>query len=259
MSFFRKHFVSTAVNYPASTVFPETGPWAGWGIYPKRADFGVWVATISTSGNTVTASSNVFNIAWKAGAKYYIPGSSSSCTNNLCTIASITNNQLMTTVESLPTLTNVTGYGAASGFLLRKKNTTGTVSVSAASLYAVSSQMLMPNESGLQMCNENPVTVSFAKDGVTPITPVAGNLCMMGNAYGYESLYLLIPSTGESRLINPLFTDTSPQTGTSADQLNGNKILNQFGTSSATDGNAFYALEQYQRRHVHAAITCSLR
>ena len=235
--------VGTAVNYPASSVFPEHGPWQGWGIYPKRADFGVWVATISTSGHTVTASSNLFNTSWQAGAKYFIPGS--SCTNSLCTISSVTNNQLMTVVESPGTLTNVTGYSAASGFLVKKKNGSGTVNVSAASLYAVSSQNLMPNESGTQMCNENQVTVSFAADGVTPITPTPGNLCMIGNATGYESLYLLLPATGETRMINPLFTDTIPQTGTSADQLNGNKILNQFGTSSATDANAFYALAQY--------------
>ena len=99
---------------------------------------------MSVSGNTVSATSNVFNTAWKAGGKYYITGSSPTCTSNLCTIASIANNQLMTIVESPGTLTNVQGYSATAGFLIRKKTAVGSVSISVASRYAVSNQNQLP-------------------------------------------------------------------------------------------------------------------
>ena len=202
---------STAANYPGSTTFPNGGFWAGRGTVPKRSAFAVWTATVRVNGNTVTNTGGSFNTAWQAGGKYYIAGSSPACTNNLCTIASIANNQLMTIVETPGTLTNVQGYSATAGFLIRKKTGTGSVSISAASQYAASYQNMLPGTGSFQLCEPNPVTVSFAADGVTPITPVSGELCLVNSmgigASSAAGLYLLIPSSGETRFLNPMFMD----------------------------------------------------
>ena len=149
----------------------------------------------------------------------------------------------MTIIESLSApLTNVPGYSAASGFLIRKKTAVGSVSISASSLYAISSQALLPDYGGFQLCNENPVTVSYAADGVTPIAPAPGYLCAIGS--GFTSLYLLIPSTGETRLINPVYVDTTGQ-GTADDLILGNKLQNLWGTYDLTDPNSFYGVVSY--------------
>ena len=71
----------------------------------------------------------------------------------------------------------------------------------------------------IQLCEPNPVTVSYASDGVTPITPVSGELCLIYSGGPGASLaaglYLLIPSTGETRFLNPFFLDAKQ--GTVAD------------------------------------------
>ncbi len=234
---------TTPVVFPADTVFPNGGFWAGWGVAVKRNDFGVLTAMVSVNRSMVTASNGSFNTNWKAGAKYYIAGSSPNCLNNLCTVSSITNNQTMAIVESLSSpLTNATGYGAAAGFLIRKKTSTGSVSISAASMYAVSAQTILPDYGGFQLCNENPVTVSYAADGVTPIAPVDGYLCAVGSSY--SALYLLIPATGETRLINPIYVDTTGQ-GTADELILGNRLVDLWGTSDLTDPNSFYGVVQY--------------
>jgi hypothetical protein len=236
--------VSGAVSYPASTVFPNGGAWAGWGVTPPRSSFGVWATTVSVSGHTVTNTNGYFNTAWQSGAKYFIAGS--SCTNSLCTISSVQTNESMTVVESPGSLTNVLGYSAAAGFLVRKSNSTGTVSISVASQYAVSYQNLLPGAGGLQVCEPNTVTVSYAADGVTPITPVPGELCLV-NAVGpgadeVPTLYLLIPSTGEVRFINPLFADVT--NGTSDDNfLSGIKSV--WGAVDPTSPTTFYFSHVY--------------
>jgi hypothetical protein len=202
---------STPVSYPDSATFPTGGFWAGWGTAPRRSAFGVWTATVSVNGNAVTNAAGSFNTDWKAGGKYYIAGSSPVCMNNLCTIASVANNQLMTIVETPGTQTNVQGYSATAGFLIRKKTSTGSVSISAASQYLASYQNLLPGTGGFQFCEPNPVIVSYEPDGVTPIPPVLGELCLVNSmgpgANSVAGLYLLIPSTGKTRFLNPMFMD----------------------------------------------------
>ncbi len=237
--------VSTAVSYPASTVFPNTGAWAGWGVTPPRNAFGVWVASVSVSGHTVTNNAGLFNTAWQSGAKYYIAGS--SCTHNLCTISSVATNQSMTVVESPGSLTNVTGYSAAAGFLVRKSNSTGTVSISVASQYAISYQNLLPGAGGLPVCEPNTVTVSYAADGVTPITAVPGELCLV-NAVGpgaseVSNLYLLIPSTGEVRFISPLFAQLT--NGTADDNFLDSGIGGIWGVVDPVSPTSFYFSHHY--------------
>ncbi len=230
-------------TYPASTVFPNGGFWAGWGITPKRNDWTVYTAIVSVSGNTVTTSSNgpVFLSTWKPGTKYYITGSAPACTNNLCTVASVQSNQRMTIVESPTGINNVLGYSAAAGFLIRKADATGSISISAISKLTISADSMLPGSGAQYLCNSNSVTVSYAADGVTPITPVSGELCLIngGSATQNSVLYLLIPSTGETRIINPLWVDTSSQT--SPDYVAGPLFQHKWGAFDAADPNSFYA------------------
>ena len=70
------------------------------------------------------------------------------------------------------------GYSATAGFLIRKKTGTGSVSISATSQYPASYQNLLPGTGSFQLCEPNPVTVSYEADGVTPIHPGFGRVVL---------------------------------------------------------------------------------
>ena len=51
---------STPVVFPSDSLFPNGGFWAGWGVAAKRNDFGVFTATVSVTGNSVTSTAGSF-------------------------------------------------------------------------------------------------------------------------------------------------------------------------------------------------------
>ncbi len=248
---------SGPTTYPASAVFPNGGFWAGWGITPKRNDWTVYKAVVTVTGNTVTSATDgpYFLATWKPGAKYYIAGSSPACTNNLCTIASVQSNLSMTIVETPTGISNATGYSVAAGFLIRKADATGSISISATSKLAISPGTELAGTGASYLCNSNSVTVSYGADGVTPITPVSGELCLVNGTSGTQNsvLYLLIPSTGETRIINPLWADTSSQPP--PDYVSGPIFHQKWGAFDATDPNSFYAAAGAALVHSDNSVT----
>ena len=242
--------------YPASTVatsfsggggtahtytpYPDGGPWQGWGITVPRNAIAIFSGTVSVSGSTVTNTTYLgeFNLNWKSGARIFITGSSPTCPSNICTITSVTNANTLVISQSL-TLTNVAYHSLASGVIIKKPTpSTGTLMLSVSSSYAESMQVVNPNGGDNQICSFQAATVSYAADGVTPITPTPGYICtfpVTGN--GNPMLHLLIPSTGESRFLTPNYVDNYANQSNSLDQVRGTILqwqVSMFDASTPT-------------------------
>ncbi len=224
----------------ATGCFPNNGYWGGWNFTPIRGQMGALKGTVKVSGSAVTAGSNTtFDLNWKPGSKMYIAGTAPACANNLCTVSQINSSTSMTILEVPPAASNAAFKTANSGVLLwiNKAGGTYSASISANLDYSYSDQATIPGNGTWAQCSSNPVTVSYAADGVTPITPVPGELCLGQHQYGAgQYLYLLIPSSGETRLLSPIyfFNGTDPQ----VDQSTGIAALG--AAFDATDGNTIY-------------------
>jgi len=180
-----------------------------WGVYPSPGFFLPRGGTVNVSGTAVTWGSyseqqEFFNVDRPAGSKLYIAGSSPACVNNFCTIASVQSYAALTIVENPGTLTGATYWDAAPGLKAWKKTATGTVNVAFSFKAAFSGEWTMDGGGEFDSCGHNPVTISVDASG-NPISPsVTGYLCMARTAQYSRggSLYVIIPSTGESRLLS---------------------------------------------------------
>ena len=247
---------NTTAGFPASTLsaWASTAAWnfAEWGgTPPARGDFGTSQGTVNvTNGVNVTLSGasvsyEFFSNKWKPGALVYIAGS--GCTDggspDVCKIASVTDTQHLVLQNPSANVSGATYRSMASGYLVWKTNATGTVSFGAQYSYAHSYIFSLIGGGSEQICNPNPVTVSYAADGTTAITPVSGNLCMLGDILQQRGfLFLLIPSTGETRLLSPLFTPAfSPiNPNDPAPDRNTGGLLCQSSSWSGTVATDFY-------------------
>ncbi len=234
--------------YPASSVFPDGGAWQGWGTTARRNDISVYSGTFSATGSTVTNTTYLgeFNLNWKSGGKIFLQGSSPTCANNVCTISSVTNGNTLLIVQTLPSPISGSYYSLTSGAIVRKTTGTGTVKVSVSSAYTQSAALIGPNGGDSDLCSLTSVTVSYAADGVTPIAPVSGEFCTPFVA-GNPVLYLLIPSTGETRYLSPVYIDTHSTAPTSMD-LMANGTGNGFwsaGSFNPSNPNQFYIGYRY--------------
>jgi hypothetical protein len=231
----------------------QFGEWGG--TPPVRGDFASSSGTVNTSGTTVTLnptyaqySSVYFNTKWKAGALIHITGSGCiSGGTDTCTLAAPPASQeSLTVTETMNPLTNANYYSMASGVLIWKNNTSGSVTVGASYSYAFSAMYQLLAEGDALTCNPNSVTVSYAADGVTAIPPVPGNLCYVlwqnnsGRTVANGSLFLLIPSTGETRLLSPLATPAAVDSGDAPANQNTSSV--KFGANAwdKTDPLSFY-------------------
>ncbi|HXE62600.1 MAG TPA: hypothetical protein VN519_03625, partial [Bryobacteraceae bacterium] len=236
-----------AGTYPAACAsdsdtgcFPNNGFWGGWNFTPRRGQITAYSGTVNVSGSTVTAGANTkFDLNWKPGGKISIAGTNPACPNNLCTISLVNSSSSLTIVEFAPTLSNAVFKTANSGVMvwINKAGGTYAASVSLSFDYAYSDQVTMPATGSTGQCSSNPTTVSYAADGVTPITPTPGELCLAAHNNGAtQYLYLLIPSTGETRFLAPIYfanpSDPAP------DQVTSFKALPYAFDSS--DPNTFY-------------------
>jgi len=191
----------------ASPNFPQA-QWASWGTPPThnmvgQHGGGTVTATAGAVVLTSSGSTSIFDPNWAPGTKIYIAGSSPMCTGNLCTIASVTDAQHLTLVESL-TIGAANWNSANFSLLVTKTTSTGAVSVSAGYDFVSSETFDMGLDGSGDICNSNYVTVSVDADG-NPISPsVQGYLCMAHGSplsQAVTPIYLFIPATGETRLI----------------------------------------------------------
>ena len=188
---------------------------------------------------------------WKPGGKVFIAGSAPACANNLCTIAAVNSSSSMTIQENAGTLNGANFKTANSGVKLwvgqahsegRSGSGTATANISVNFDYAYSDDMSMPLNGTVSQCSPVPTTVSYAADGVTPITPVPGQLCLAAHNSGpAKVLYLLIPSTGETRLLAPIwFVNGSDAAADQVSDPVGGSVLVPDAAFDATDPNTLY-------------------
>jgi hypothetical protein len=192
---------------PSAASFPNGGAWAGWNVTPLKDDVSVYSGNYSSSGTLVTTTSDI-NINWKTGARIYLSGTNPTCPANVCTLAAppATGNTF-TITQNIGT-TSGTFRSYAAGVVIRKHTTdASTVNVSLSSAYTISQQFANPNDGNNQVCSSNPVTVSYAADGVTPITPTTAFICSFAVSAN-PGLWLFM-DTGETRLLDPLYFDNS--------------------------------------------------
>jgi hypothetical protein len=251
-------FPANSVGYTGTTnVWNPQFQFGEWGgTAPLRADFASAYGPVTTSGTTVTldasatGSQGYFNVKWKAGALIYI--ANSGCVSggtNVCTLAAAPASQESLTVTETMTTnsTPVSYYSMASGVLIWKANATGTVTIGASYSYAYSEMFALQAEGDALICNPNSTTVSYAADGITSITPVPGNLCYVGFQTSPNSsrgvVFLLIPSTGETRLLSPLWTGAGVNSGDAmANQTTGSVTFAGPNFWDKTDPLTFYGL-----------------
>jgi len=249
-----------AGTYPAACAsdssrncFPNNGFWGGWNVTPINGQMSAIAGPVNVSGTTVTpvSQSLLFSLNWKPGGKVFIAGSAPACVNNLCTIAIVNSSSSMTIQENAGTLNAASFKTANTGVKLwvaqartgRRSPATLTANISINFDYSYSDSMTMPANGTVSQCSPIPTTVSYAADGVTPIMPVPGQLCLAGHNTGPGMiLYLLIPSTGETRLLSPIWfvngNDAAPDQV--ADPIGG-AIHIPGAAFDTTDPNTIYA------------------
>lgn len=233
-------FPAACASEAATNCFPNYGYWGGWNFTPMRGQVGAYAGQVNVAGSAVTAGSNTrFDLNWKPGGKVSIAGTAPACPNNLCTISLVNSSSTMTIVEFAPTLSNAVFKTANSGVMvwINRAGSTYAASISVNFDYTYSDQAAFPLNGTFAQCSSRPTTVSYAADGVTPITPVAGELCLENhrNIPG-ENLYLFIPSTGETRFLSPLyFANPQDPDADKVTLLRG--LQNAF---DASDPNTFY-------------------
>ena len=239
-------FPPACVSDTSTGCFPNNGFWGGWNFTPTAWQIGGSAGTVNVAGALVTAGLYTeFNLNWKPGGKVFIAGSAPGCASNLCTIASVNTSSTMTIQENAGSLSGAAFKTANSGILLWVKKSVGnsTASISVNFDYAFSDQFTMPLNGTSAQCSPNPTVVSWAADGITPITPVSGQLCLASHEYGpSQVLYLLIPSTGETRLLSPLyFTNPSDPTADQVADPVGGSVHMPSAAFDAVDPNTIYA------------------
>jgi hypothetical protein len=230
-------------NDQSKGCFPNNGFWGGWNFPPIQWQMGATGGTVNVAATAVTAANALFNLNWKPGGKIYIAGS--ACPSNLCTIVSVNSSNSMTIQENAGTLTGAAFKSATAGVRLWVKpgSNKGDVSISVTFDYAYSDVFTMPANGSYAQCSPNPTTVTYAADGVTPIAPVAGQLCLANHlSNSTQVLYLLIPSTGETRLLAPIWVMNASDAAKDqvADPVAGNTRI-PWAAFDATDANTIYA------------------
>ncbi|MDQ6759853.1 MAG: hypothetical protein M3Z32_08315, partial [Acidobacteriota bacterium] len=119
------------------------------------------------------------------------------------TIATIASASRFTLVEPNVTATGAYWYIGNFGVRIRKKTkTNNTINLAATYSIAWSVSPEVSAGSTASWCNSNELTVEFAADGTTPITPKKGRLCMVGE--GAEKMLFLMANDGETRYLSPL-------------------------------------------------------
>ena len=228
--------VAAPSNYPAPL-------FQGWGNARVTSDmmtnnFGINVTLtgnklVWNSGSDSTGQSVYFAVTTlKPGTVLYLAGS-------YYHIASIQDQQHLTLVESVSSPITDTAYFVGFGIKIWKQ-TGGTGSVSIDSAYT---DLSLSNTFGTEDqgfgatgCSGS-VTVSYAADGVTPITPVTGYMCTFVSSYGSLVWKVMIPSTGEVRKISNL-NGLSPGGGSAPTNFyayNGNSGLITFCSYNVDD------------------------
>ena len=210
----------TALTAPSGTwpANPWLAPFAAWSASPpQRALLVANQVTVNVSGTVVTLPSpnyptgTSFNTEWAAGTPIYIAGS--TCANNVCTLASVTDTTHLVINESQGTLTGATMQAMGGGVLVWKASGTGTISLNANwdNLNSVDESTCCNGNA--QAFSSVPATLNFTAADVPLSMPHTGFLGSFGPA-----MYMFDTTTGSTRYLSSgmLAYNTIPDTASGA-------------------------------------------
>ena len=212
----------------ASTNFPHPG-FPGWnlGRFLTKEEAAVVTGDVTVANSVVSwVDGYFFPLSMPVGVKVKIGGT-------WYTVKSVDSATQMTLAEPGVTLSGNQPFQTGGfGVRIRKKTSLGTVNLNTSYTLAWTQDPVLPINGIPDICSKVSVNVDFQADGVTPMNPAQpGTLCMVGQQT--KVLLLLIPSTGETRVLSGLqHTDAG---STSSPQV-------PFGAFSATDPLTLYGV-----------------
>lgn len=190
--------------------FP-TAMFAGWGSLTKDFTLNALKAlpsTVSVTGNIVTQTGGEPFLANRvAGSKLFIAATSAAgCPNGYCTVASYDSPTQITISETVAGTVTGAMFDVGGGVRVALKATGGSPTVDANFTYdhVEGQQFIHGSNSESYPCSTLPIT-DIATDGAgAPLgATLSGYLCVVGSYFGGGSaLFLMIPSTGEFRLMS---------------------------------------------------------
>lgn len=194
-----------ADEVPAESDFttPFFGGWGGTARALNRLQLGR-AGTVTVTGSTVTLNSAVgtstaFDPDWPAGARLHIAGSSPTCADNLCTVASVEGPTSLTIAETLAL--GPVAYYLAPALRVHKTTGTGTVSASLAHIVASSNNWGIPPGGSFEVCNQNKVSFSVDRSGA-PSVQKWGRVCAIETWQSGGGAMIWIADDGEARLLS---------------------------------------------------------
>ena len=223
-------------DHPVPSNFP-TNMFSGWGTLTKDFTLNALKAlpsTVSVTGHIVTwISGDQFLANRVAGSRLFIAAASAAgCPNGYCTVARYDSPTQITISETVTGTVTGPMQDVGGGVRVALKTTGGSPTVDANFTYdhVEGQEFVHGSNSESYPCSTLPIT-DIATDGAGAAlgTTLSGYLCVVGSYYGGGSaLFLMIPSTGEFRLL-------------SAFKNGANRYLPFANAFSATDPKAFFA------------------
>jgi len=245
---------------------PWIGPFAGWSTEPLPSHLvaaAPMSATVNGTAVTLAAvnyrNGITFDDEWAAGSPIYIP--TSSCTNNICTIASVADTSHLTINESQANLGTQTIQPLNAGVLIWKASGSGSVSLNASFNFAYSLTQDIEGSNGLsEQCSRVATTTSVDAGGKALTGPPHnGFLCW----FTTQSVYFWDSTAGSARwLSDNNYTNVAgssgnfPLTSNPFDTTLPNVWYTWFSGSQCCAGKNFFgkaaydASFQYQRNNV---------
>jgi hypothetical protein len=246
-------------------VFPAKFPkamFAGWGTnvfvgVENRVTSGTLTASagVLTINNPPASPTTVANPAGgfsifahfspdtKIGDKIFVQGSSPTCVNNLCTVASIQSAKVLTVSESITFSANTPFVQVGWGIRIAKANNTGSITVGASYKIAAS---INANQSGAEMVKCPAGTFST---GDSP--PKQARWCSMTSSGSGINLWYFLMTDGTSRqfwtgvipaasYFTTATTAIPPGLGWDAADVPGGSTLQSFRYAPGLDGRTWY-------------------
>ncbi|HME05690.1 MAG TPA: hypothetical protein VKG25_01520 [Bryobacteraceae bacterium] len=165
---------------------PWPGPFNGWSTQPLPSHLvaaSPLPATVNGAAVTLGAvnyqNGITFDDEWAAGSPIYIP--TSNCTNNICTIASVTDTSHLTINEPQSNLGTQTIQPLNAGILVWKSSGSGSISLNSAFGFAYSTIQNMLGAGGNgEQCSRASTTTNVDSSGNALSSPHNGFLCQFG-------------------------------------------------------------------------------
>lgn len=246
--------LSNDPNHPYPASFPKAF-FDGWGANsmiraedrPTSGTLNAVAGALNITGYTVNGSLqagfnrfNHFQSTLKAGNKVYIAGSSPTCTNNLCTFATVKDAAHATISENL-TITGATYVSLRAGIRIQKIGG-GTLRVGAT--YKIGGNNFNGSASAISViCNANLVTTGHSPAKTVQLCVVSGPAAGKAMMYAYATDGSYFPLWTGKIPFDSYFTGTLHFASTDIPFHNRPNVQLALAQPDSHDGRTWYALE----------------